>query len=281
MCGNLNLLCIHLWDDHQHYCIEAETGLKKPFAPWCSIGINCIYNECVSFLISSKSLPSINFGICVNLGCDNTNGMSPGANPNITFISKTKVVRERGGILIWDVTSAGVSNPQKRSVQYCSCRFEHGQKAKKKKRSLFLQLFPKKVIKRAPSLLLIALREYKENWSVKGCWRECWSRHKFEGSSEKQRQQGESWELRFSYYYIRTCSKYIMHITLLFFGYVQVQNQSNIWYTVSWYHLPLEVLRLFFRLLPSISFLSLFPSCSSTAAFCFYQSYQEKTRRKL
>lgn len=199
----------------------------------------------------------------------------------LQFISKTKVVRERGGILIWEVASAGVSNPQKRSVQYCSCKFEHGQKAKKKKRSLFLQLFPKNVIERAPSLLLIALREYKENWSVKGCCRECWSRHKFEGSSEKQRQQGESWKLRFSYYYVRTCSKYIMHITLLFFGYVQVQNQSNIWYTVSWYHLPLEVLRLFFRLLPSISFLSLFPSCSSTAAFCFYRSYQEKTRRKL
>lgn len=64
----------------------------------------------------------------------------------LPLISKTKVVREGGGSLIWEVTSAVVSNPQKRSIQYCSCKFEHGQKAKKKKRSIFLQLFPKKVI---------------------------------------------------------------------------------------------------------------------------------------
>lgn len=69
----------------------------------------------------------------------------------LQFISKTEDVRERGGILIWKVTSAVVSNPQKWSIQYCSCKFEHSLKARKKKRSIFLQLLPKKVIKRVPS----------------------------------------------------------------------------------------------------------------------------------
>lgn len=177
----------------------------------------------------------------------------------LQFISKSKDVREGGGILIWKVTSAVGSNPQKWSIQYCSCKFEHGQKAKRKKRSILLQLFPKKVIKRVPSLLLGALREYKENQSMKGCCRECRSRYKFKGSFEKQRQQVESWELRFCYYYIGTRSKYVMHIGLLVFGYVQVQNQSNIWYSVSWDHFPtwgLEHL-LFFWLLSRISFNSI------------------------
>lgn len=73
----------------------------------------------------------------------------------LQFISKTKVVREGGGILIWEVTSAVVSNPQKRSIQYCSCKFERSQKAKKKKISIFLQLLKKIKIKSAFSLLLL------------------------------------------------------------------------------------------------------------------------------
>lgn len=197
----------------------------------------------------------------------------------LQFISKTKDVREGGGILIWKVTSALVSNPQKWSIQYCSCKFEHGQKAKNKKRSVFLQLFPKKVIKRVPSLPLNALREYKENQSVKGCCRECRSIYKFEASFGKQRQQVESWELRFCYFYIRTHSKYIMHIGLLVFGYVQVQNQSNVWYSVSWDHFPtwgLEDL-LFFWLLSTISFTSILrqPCCILVFHTLSRENYKE------
>lgn len=84
----------------------------------------------------------------------------------LQFISNTQVVREGGGSLIREVTSAVVSNPQKRSIQYCYGTLEHSQKAKKKKRSIFLQLFPKKVIERASSPLLIALRRVQGKSSV-------------------------------------------------------------------------------------------------------------------